>query len=97
MDRNSITGLVLIFVIIAGSFYLMKPSEEEIKREGQLQDSLARARAGVENVVTDTAVTATPAIDSIMLSGPFGQAIAGEEKIVTLENEYIKANINTKG
>jgi len=87
----------LIFVIIAGSFYLMKPSEEEIKRERQLQDSLARARAGVENVVTDTTVTATPAIDSIMLSGPFGQAIAGEEKIVTLENEYIKANISTKG
>ena len=104
MDRNTLTGLVLIFVIIAGSFYLLQPSEEEIKRERQLQDSLASARAGIENVTPQTADTletaqaaATPLIDSTLLSGPFGQAIAGEERIVTLENEHIKATISTKG
>jgi len=103
MDRNTLTGLVLIFVIIAGSFYLLQPSEEEIKRERQLQDSLASARAGIENVTptaTDTAgtpATTTPAVDSTLLSGPFGQAIAGEERTITLENEHIKATISTKG
>ncbi|SFB85820.1 YidC/Oxa1 family membrane protein insertase [Parapedobacter composti] len=98
MDRNSITGLVLIFVIIAGSFYLMQPSEEELKRERQLQDSLARARAGIEQIDSDT--SATPqrtAIDSTLLSGPFGTALQGEERLVTLENEYIRASISTKG
>ncbi len=99
MDRNSITGLVLIFVIIAGSFYLMKPSDEEIKRERQLQDSLARAKAGVENVKTDTIATETAPVvlDSALLNSPFGPATIGEEKILTLENEHIRASISTKG
>ncbi|MEC3878610.1 membrane protein insertase YidC [Parapedobacter sp. 10938] len=104
MDRNTLTGLVLIFVIIAGSFYLLQPSDEEIKRERQLQDSLARARAGIENVTpntTDTTgttlATTTPEIDSTVLNGPFGQAVAGSERIITLENEHIKAAISTKG
>lgn len=101
MDRNTLTGLVLIFVIIAGSFYLLQPSEEEIKRERQLQDSLARARAGIENVIptTDTLTTATTTsvLDSAKLSGPFGQALAGEERTITLENEHIKATVSTKG
>ncbi|GGC42744.1 membrane protein insertase YidC [Parapedobacter defluvii] len=97
MDRNSITGLVLIFVIIAGSFYLMKPSDEEIKRERQLQDSLAKARAGVETLKTDTVTEVTPVLDSALLSSPFGRATVGEEKILTLENEHIRASISTKG
>src|SRR3546814_16766617 len=85
MDRNTLSGLVLIFVIIAGSFYLLQPSDEEIQRERQLQDSLARARAGIENVTpttTDTAGTAlatrVPEIDSTLLPGPFCQDIPGE-------------------
>ena len=101
MDRNTLSGLVLIFVIIAGSFYLLQPSDEEIKREQQLQDSLANARAGIENVSGDSSQTAAAdaatVIDSTLLNGPFGQAIAGEERTVTLENEHIKATISTKG
>ncbi len=97
MDRNTLIGLVLIFVIIGASVFLMKPSEEELKRERQLQDSLARARAGIEYVEQDTATVAPAVLDSTILSGPFGGAIAGQERIVTLENEKIKANISTKG
>lgn len=98
MDRNTLTGLVLIFIIIAGSVFLMKPSDEEIKRERLLQDSLARARAGVEQVTADTtAGTTTPTVDSATLSGPFGGALVGQEKTIVLENEYIKASISTKG
>ena len=100
MDRNTLTGLVLIFVIIAGSFYLLQPSDEEIKRERQLQDSLARGRAGIEKVDTDTTAlttTAVPELDSALLSSPFGRASIGDERLVTLENEYIKATVSTKG
>ena len=90
MDRNTLTGLVLIFVIIAGSFYLLQPSDEEIKRERQLQDSLARARAGIEKIDPDTTALATatvPVLDSALLNSPFGPATMGEEQTVTLENE----------
>lgn len=99
MDRNTLIGLVLIFVIIGASVFLMKPSEEEIKRERQLQDSLALVRAGIEPAVQDTAFTeaSAPVLDSTILSGPFGGATVGEERIITLENEFIKAHISTKG
>src|SRR5690606_4967410 len=34
---------------------------------------------------------------SALLNSPFGRATVGEEKILTLENEHIRANISTKG
>ncbi|WP_353182793.1 membrane protein insertase YidC [Parapedobacter lycopersici] len=99
MDRNTLTGLVLIFVIIGASVFLMKPSDEEIKREQQLQDSLALVRKGQQPASsTDTAtVKLTTVVDSAALAGPFGGATVGEERIVTVENEFIKAHISTKG
>ena len=33
MDKNTFWGLFLILVILVGSTYLMKPSEEELKKE----------------------------------------------------------------
>ena len=41
MDKNTITGLVIIFLILIGFSYFTRPSEEEI-RERQRQDSIAR-------------------------------------------------------
>lgn len=98
MDRNNIIGLILIFVIFAGSFYLMKPSDQEIKQEQALQDSLKNAKEGKITKVDSTAsnaVISTP--DSAELAKPFGQSKVGEESLVTLENELIKAQITTKG
>ncbi len=95
MDRNNIIGLILIFVIFAGSFYLMKPSEQEIKKEQALQDSLKNVREGNVDTLVTKPVTVVP--DSVDLSKPFGTAKTGEETLVTLENELIKAEITTKG
>src|SRR5690606_26330831 len=98
MDRNTLTGLVLIFIVIASSVFFLKPSQEEINRERLLQDSLALVRDGVSPVEQPQADAMTPTLpDSIALSGPFGGALAGKERLVTLENELIKVNINTKG
>lgn len=98
MDRNTLTGLVLIFIVIASSVFFLKPSQEEINRERILQDSLALVRDGVppvEQTPSDAQAAQLP--DSIALSGPFGSALTGEERLITLENELIKVNISTKG
>lgn len=97
MDRNNIIGLVLIFAIFAGSFYLMKPSEAEIQQEQQLQDSLKNVREGkiVHNIL-DTTVSTT-AIDSADLSKPFGAAKVGQEELVTLENDLLKIELTSQG
>src|SRR5690606_24006867 len=101
MDRNTLTGLVLIFVIIGASVFVMKPSDEEIKQEQQLQDSLALVREGKAQAVSPAPDTSTVELntisDSTVLNGPFGSAAVGEEQLVTVENELIKAYISTKG
>ena len=100
MDRNTFTGLFLILVIVIGSTYLLRPSEIDIKREKLVQDSIARAKAGTPAAAAaDTATKATkaPVVDSAALKGPFGSARSGNNQTVTLENEYLKVNISTKG
>lgn len=41
MDRNQIIGIVLIAAIIIGFMIMNKPSEEELKKQQQIKDSIA--------------------------------------------------------
>jgi len=102
MDRNTFTGLFLMLLIIVGSVYLMRPSEEEIKKEQLLQDSLANAKTASAAVATstttnDTTATNVPQQDSVAATGPFGNSKNGSETLTTLENDLIKVNISNKG
>lgn len=96
MDRNTITGLLLVFVIMGASVFFLKPSDEEIKKEQERQAVSAQIEGSdqVEKAENDSAVLT---LDSAQLAGPFGAGLAGEEKLITLENELIKAQISTKG
>jgi len=101
MDRNTFSGLFLILVILVGSTYFMKPSETEIKREQFVQDSIARAKTGEHAEKAQTAPATTtpvaPVVDSTALQGPFGAALAGSNKTVTLENDHLKVLIGSQG
>ncbi|MGY3212239.1 membrane protein insertase YidC [Mucilaginibacter sp. HD30] len=101
MDRNTFTGLFLIMIIIAGSVYLMKPSDAEIQKE-KLRvhlDSLKKAgKAPAAAVVkADTTTTKQPAIDSAALKSPFGASLAGSEQLITLENKDVRLKLSTRG
>ena len=99
MDRNNIIGLILLFVLFAGSFYIMQPSEHEIQQEQARQDSIQRAKEGLPPL-TDTIQpqeVAHTEIDSATLAQPFGGSLQGSEEIITLENEKIIAKLSTKG
>jgi len=53
LDKNTVTGLVLIFILMAAWFYVTMPTEEELARQRQqqaLQDSLQQ----LEQVQEDT-------------------------------------------
>ncbi|WP_207420484.1 membrane protein insertase YidC [Desertivirga brevis] len=99
MDRNTFTGFFLILVILFGATYFMKPSEEELKRERIVQDSIKQAQSGklTKSKPAPAAATAPTAVDSNLLKGPFGRARVGNAQVVVLENEDLKVNINTKG
>ncbi|WP_164112965.1 MULTISPECIES: membrane protein insertase YidC [Sphingobacterium] len=97
MDRNNIIGLVLIFAIFAGSFYFLKPTEQELKNEQKLQDSRKNAENGI--VPTDTLAFSktNELLDSAALSKPFGTAKIGQEQLITLENEQLIVQLSSKG
>ena len=101
MDRNTITGLVIIALILIGYSYFMSPSKEELKAM-HVRDSIARVEAqraaalekerqadfAAQQQNTETLQAETGAI--------FKQvSLLGEE--YTLENNKIKLHINTKG
>jgi len=102
MDRNTFTGLFLIMIILAGSFYFFGPKDAEIKKENARIDSIKRAdslqKAGIQPAQKDTtAVASTPTVDSLALKGPFGSAITGTEANTVLENENLLINLSNKG
>lgn len=107
MDKNTFTGLFLMLVVIVGSFFIMRPSEEEIKKERALQDSIANAKINAplpekQNISLDSASRIASEqdsafTDSTLLASPFGLAKIKNEGTSTLENELIKVTISNKG
>jgi YidC/Oxa1 family membrane protein insertase len=100
MDRNTFTGLFLIMIILAGSFYFLKPNAAEMKKAKETEhlDSLKKAGvAPIQKDTTKTAAIATPVVDSLALKGPFGTAITGTEANTVLENENLLITLSNKG
>jgi len=86
-------------IILAGSFYFLKPNEAEVKKAKEIERQDSLKKAGVSPVLNDTTKTAVvnPAVDSLALKGPFGTAIAGTESSTVLENENLLITLSNKG
>ncbi len=109
MDKNTIAGLVLIFIILFTASYFNKPSEKEIEKLRLKNDSINLAETARANEKIKEAeqaavqVSLTPADTTVAnteltnLYGVFAVAAKGEEKFVTLENNLMKVVISTKG
>lgn len=101
MDKNTITGLVIIFLILIGFSYFTRPSEEEI-RERQRQDSIARveqqkmelaARQQKEDIQMSQNQTraTTTSKESVFIQDSLS------DQTFILENNKIKLHISTRG
>lgn len=100
MDRNTFTGLFLIMIILAGSFYFLRPNEAEMKKAKETERLDSLKKAGVTPAQKDTTKTAAivnPAVDSLALKGPFGTALTGTEANTVLENENLLITLSNKG
>lgn len=99
MDKNTITGILLIVLVLIGFSWWSQPSQEEINAYQRQQDSIAsavemqkaleiQARAQAEKDLR------TLAADS---AGVFFEARSAEPQIFTLENQYVAIDISTRG
>lgn len=102
MDRNTITGLVIIALILVGYSYFMSPSKEEL-REMHIQDSIARVEAQKQ-----TALERQQKADFEFARQKDSSTLAQSSRIVfkqdsliaeefTLENDKIILHIDGKG
>ena len=105
MDRNTLTGLLLIAVILIGFSFYMQPSELELQQLQRQEDSIRASKAqqasqSPANQIADSNNhTVTPAVAGIAAdtSSAFGRSATGTEEFITIENEKLKAKISTKG
>ncbi|MDD4108227.1 MAG: membrane protein insertase YidC [Prolixibacteraceae bacterium] len=110
MDKNSVIGIILIFVVLVVATIINKPSQEQIEAAKRRQDSIAVVEAEKAIIekekreVIDTlpAVADSASSEKIMQQkidqlGVFGAASVGEEKFYTLENNLIKITFTNKG
>jgi YidC/Oxa1 family membrane protein insertase len=97
MDRNTFTGLFLIMIVLAGSFYFFKPSEAEMKKEQERIALDSAAKAGVKSPAALPEKATVPVPDSAALQGPFGANLAGTATTSVLENKALKLTFTNQG
>lgn len=111
MDRNSITGLLLIFGILALFWWMNKPSEEDMAKRKRQLDSINRVeqlraeeaakakQTEQSKEVTAEEVEKQTARDSVrrQAAGILAPYIDGEQEFTTLENEEIKVTLSNRG
>jgi YidC/Oxa1 family membrane protein insertase len=97
MDRNTVTGFVLLAVLFFGYFYYSRQGQLAVEKEKQhVQDSLDRLKPKTNNVgkintqQADSSLKLTP-------SGTFLQDSTAKEQLLTVENDVLKITFTTKG
>ncbi len=105
MDRNSIIGLVLIFLILITFAYINQPSQAELDQAKHRADSIALARQTTDSVAANMmmaqskkdTVRAADSTSLINAYGSFASFSNGKEEITTLENDEVKIDLTNKG
>jgi YidC/Oxa1 family membrane protein insertase len=112
MDKNSIIGIVLIFVVLMVFTFVNKPSKEQIEATQRRQDSIQqveadRARLREQNLQQQQLETSAILPDSVVSEakqkelesqlGLFGAHAYGEETFTVIENNLIRLKLSNKG
>ena len=96
MDKNTITGFVLIAAVLIGFSWLNKPSEEEIAQQ-HLQDSIATVQKKKAEQQAAAKKTAQLAVSQADTTAAFHEATKGTAQKITLKNNKLELTFNTKG
>ncbi|MCU0421787.1 MAG: membrane protein insertase YidC [Bacteroidia bacterium] len=105
MDRNSMIGLGLIFLILITFAWINQPSEEELKTLKLQKDSIMAAQLQQDSLSRVTAqlkaqTDSLKNIDTAFAKQSFGTlatAAIGTEQFVNLENDELKLTFSNKG
>ena len=97
MDKNTITGFVVIAAILIGYGWWSQPSAEQraqMEREQFVRDSIAQVEKEKQTNQQQATQPQAAVVDS---NATFATAMQGQAKDIVLENEKVALTISTKG
>ena len=102
MDKNTVTGFILMALVLVLFSWYSRPSEAQLKAQRE-RDSIAAAQFAeqqkAEAEAAEKALSASAAEDTLALDSTSAlfAASQGSEQRLTLENDLVKVTINTRG
>jgi len=100
MDKNSIIGYLLIFLIFAGYLVYSSKDTAELQKQQQQKDSIEQARAVTEENKEETAPTFSPETSepAVQQADSHSEKDTGiPEKVFYLENDEMRLALSSKG
>lgn len=105
MDKNTITGFILIFLVFFGFYWYNQPTEEQLVAQQRYQDSIAQVKevpqADVRNIagqdLTTEFLKETTPVEKDTISNVSVTHAPIENQTITLENEELRVEFATLG
>ena len=108
MDKNTVIGFILIFVMIFGFNWLNRPSEEQLAEQQRMRDSIAAVNEAARIEAIEMAAKEeerlkqdfaddTDSTQLIARYGEFAYVATGQEEFYTVETELLKLVFTNKG
>lgn len=99
MDRNTITGFVLIALILFGFAWWQQPSEEQIaqQRKEFVEDSIRAAKAKQQQAQKEANLRQQQQMAQADTTALFHKALSGTAQEVVLQNDKLALTLSTKG
>ena len=100
MNRNTLTGFILIAIVLIGFSWWSQPSQEEVDAYYRQQDSIAAAQANTEKQKAEAAQLVEQQAEAAAqgdTTALFYAALNGTDEPLTLRNDSVELTVSTKG
>ena len=99
MDKNTITGLVLIAILLVGFSFLSRPSKEQLAAQQHYYDSIAQVqqREAELKAKAEAALANEKEMQATDSTALFFNALKGQNTEITIQNNLAKIVVDTKG
>ena len=99
MDKNTITGLVLIAILLVGFSFLSRPSKEQLEAQQRYYDSIALVQQREEalKAKADAALANEKDVETVDSTALFFNVRQGVDSLITIQNNLAELTLSTKG
>jgi YidC/Oxa1 family membrane protein insertase len=104
MDRNTVIGFSLIFLILIGYYWYTAPTPEQQAAFDKQRDSIAQVEASKANPVKSATIAANVSKASISSDtalvkslGGFASQLSGKADVIQLRSKQLSVDVRTKG